>query len=49
MERLSEQLMKCDRETFLRIAHDMPETPAERPQAEQTAEIFNALFSALRA
>lgn len=49
MERLSEQLMNCDRETFLRIAHDMPETPAERPQAEQTAEIFNALFSALRA
>lgn len=49
MERLSEQLMNCDRETFLRIAQDMPETPAERPQAEKTAEIFNALFSALRA
>ncbi|AXF58736.1 phage replication protein [Leclercia sp. W6] len=49
MERLSEQLMKCDRENFRRIAHGMPEAPAERPQVEQTAEIFNALFSALRA
>ncbi len=49
MERLSEQLMNCDRENFRRIAHGMPETPAERPQVEQTAEIFNALFSALRA
>lgn len=49
MERLSEQLMNCDRDNFRRIAHDMPEAPAERPQVEQTAEIFNALFSALRA
>ncbi len=49
MERLSEQLMSCDRESLRRIAHSMPDTPAERPQAEQTAEIFNALFSALRA
>lgn len=49
MERLSEQLMNCDRENFRRIAHGMPEAPAERPQGEQTAEIFNALFSALRA
>lgn len=49
MERLSEQLMNCDRENFRRIAHGMPEAPAERPQVEQTAEIFNALFSALRA
>ncbi|MDK4746185.1 replication protein P [Leclercia adecarboxylata] len=49
MERLSEQLMNCDRDNFRRIAHGMPEAPAERPQVEQTAEIFNALFSALRA
>lgn len=49
MERLSEQLMNCDRENFRRIAHGMPEASAERPQVEQTAEIFNALFSALRA
>lgn len=49
MERLSEQLMNCDRENFRRIAHGMPEAPAECPQVEQTAEIFNALFSALRA
>ncbi len=49
MERLSEQLMNCDRDNFRRIAHGMPEAPAERPKVEQTAEIFNALFSALRA
>ncbi|AUU85385.1 MULTISPECIES: replication protein P [unclassified Leclercia] len=49
MERLSEQLANCDRESFRRIAHNMPEAPAERPQVEQTAEIFNSLFSALRA
>lgn len=49
MERLSEQLANCDRENLRRIAHNMPEAPAERPQVEQTAEIFNSLFSALRA
>lgn len=49
MERLSEQLMNCDRDNLRRIAHGMPEAPAERQQVEQTAEIFNALFSALRA
>lgn len=49
MERLSEQLANWDRESFRRIAHNMPEAPAERPQVEQTAEIFNSLFSALRA
>ncbi|WP_251276817.1 replication protein P, partial [Enterobacter hormaechei] len=49
MKSLSEQLMNCDRENFRRIANGMPEAPAERPQVEQTAEIFNALFSALRA
>lgn len=49
MKSLSEQLLNCDRENFRRIANGMPEAPAERPQVEQTAEIFNALFSALRA
>lgn len=49
MERLSEQLMSFDRENFRRIANGMPEAPAERPQVEQTAEIFNSLFSSLRA
>ncbi|EAO9706840.1 phage replication protein [Salmonella enterica subsp. salamae] len=49
MKNLSEQLMNCDRENFHRLANVMPEAPAERPQVEQTAEIFNALFSALRA
>ncbi len=49
MERLSEQLQNCDRDNFRQIAQGIPEVPTERPQAEQTAEIFNALFSALRA
>lgn len=49
MERLSEQLMNCDRENFRRIANGMPEASTERPEVEQTAEIFNALFSSLRA
>lgn len=50
MKTLTEQIVNFDRENFVRVAHGMPEvqdTPV--PQPEQTAEIFNALFSALRA
>ncbi|WP_314154553.1 replication protein P [Rouxiella badensis] len=50
MKSLSEQMVSIDRENFARIARGMPELPdAHDTPAEQTAEIFNALFSALRA
>lgn len=50
MKTLSEQMVNFDRENFVRVAHGMPEVQdTQAPQAEQTAEIFNALFSALRA
>ncbi|WP_236345698.1 replication protein P [Enterobacter cancerogenus] len=50
MKTLSEQMVNFDRENFVRVAHGMPEMQdTQAPQAEQTAEIFNALFSALRA
>lgn len=50
MKTLSEQMVNFDRENFVRVAHGMPEAQdTQAPQAEQTAEIFNALFSALRA
>lgn len=50
MKTLSEQMVNFDRENFARVAHGMPELQdTQAPQAEQTAEIFNALFSALRA
>lgn len=50
MKSLSEQMVSIDRENFSRIARGMPELPyAQDTPAEQTAEIFNALFSALRA
>ncbi|MGN8238787.1 replication protein P [Enterobacter soli] len=47
MKRLSEQMINFDRENFGRVANGLPELKAA--QAEQTAEIFNTLFSALRA
>lgn len=47
MKSLSEQMINFDRENFGRIANGLPELKAA--QAEQTAEIFNTLFSALRA
>lgn len=47
MKTLSEQMVNFDRENFARVAHGMPEL--QDTQAERTAEIFNALFSALRA
>ncbi|NIF35281.1 phage replication protein [Enterobacter sp. Tr-810] len=47
MESLSEQMINFDRENFGRVANGLPELKAA--QAEQTAEIFNTLFSALRA
>lgn len=50
MKTLSEQMVNFDRENFARVARGMPEiqdVPA--PKVEQTAEIFNSLFSALRA
>lgn len=50
MKSLSEQMVSIDRENFARIARGIPELPdAQDTPAEQTAEIFNALFSALRA
>ncbi|BBT71125.1 replication protein P [Klebsiella sp. WP8-S18-ESBL-06] len=50
MKTLSEQMVNFDRENFVRVAHGMPEVQDTLPpQAEQTAEIFNALFSELRA
>ncbi|WP_270503831.1 replication protein P [Kluyvera ascorbata] len=50
MKTLSEQMVNFDRENFARVAHGMPELQdAQIPLTEQTAEIFNALFSALRA
>lgn len=47
MKSLSEQMINLDRENFGRVANGLPELKAA--QAEQTAEIFNTLFSALRA
>lgn len=50
MKTLSEQMVNFDRENFVRVAHSMPELQdTQVPPAEQTAEIFNTLFSALRA
>lgn len=50
MKNLSEQMVRIDRENFARVARGMPELQdAQDTPAEQTAEIFNALFSALRA
>lgn len=47
MKSLSEQMINLDRKNFGRVANGLPELKAA--QAEQTAEIFNTLFSALRA
>lgn len=50
MKTLSEQMVNFDRENFARVARGMPEIQdASAPKVEQTAEIFNALFNALRA
>lgn len=50
MKTLSEQMVNFDRENFARVASGLPELQDVKNQsAEQTAEIFNALFSALRA
>ncbi len=50
MKSLSEQIVSFDRENFTRVAHGMPEMQdAQATPIEQTAEIVNALFSALRA
>ncbi|HCM9595281.1 phage replication protein [Enterobacter bugandensis] len=50
MKRLSEQIGSFDRENFTRVAHGMPELQdAQATLVEQTAEIVNSLFSALRA
>ncbi|EAT6369398.1 phage replication protein [Salmonella enterica] len=50
MRSLSEQMVNFDRENFVRVAHGMPEQQdVQAPDIEQTAEIVNTLFSALRA
>lgn len=49
MKTLSEQMVNFDRENFARVANGLPELQEGQQQAKQTAEIFNDLFSALRA
>ena len=50
MKSLSEQMVNFDRENFARVAHGMPEMQGQSvTDVEQTAEIVNSLFSALRA
>jgi hypothetical protein len=49
MKTLSEQLHSFDQENFRRIASGLPEVQSEAIHAHQTAEIFNSLFSQLRA
>lgn len=50
MKTLSEQMVNFDRENFARVANGLPEVQDEQAQVvKQTAEIFNTLFSALRA
>lgn len=49
MKSLSEHMVNFDRENFVRVANGLPELQDEQQQVKQTAEIFNTLFSALRA
>jgi Replication protein P. len=49
MKTLAEQMHNLDREQMRRVAHNLPEQYEERPQVEQTAQIFNELFNQLRA
>ena len=49
MKTLSEQMVNFDRENFARVANGLPELQDVQQQVQQTAEIFNTLFSALRA
>lgn len=49
MKSLAEQMRHHDREQMSRIAHNLPEQYEERAPVEQVAQIFNNLFSELRA
>lgn len=49
MKSLSEQMVNFDRKNFARVANGLPEQQDVQQQVKQTAEIFNDLFSALRA
>lgn len=49
MKNLSEQMVNLDRDSFALVAHGMQDTRNQGPTAAQTAEIFNSLFTALRA
>ena len=49
MKSLAEQMRNHDREQMSRMAHNLPEQYEERAPVEQVAQIFNNLFSELRA
>lgn len=49
MKTIAEQVHKFDRENARRMAYGMPEIQDDKSEAEQVAEIFNDLFSQLRA
>lgn len=48
MKSLSEQMQGYDRENFRRVAHGMPELNEQASPVDQTAGVFNELFSQLR-
>ncbi|EMO7792552.1 phage replication protein [Citrobacter freundii] len=49
MKSIAEQMHNFDREQMGRVAHNLPEQYQERAPVEQVAQIFNKLFSELRA
>ncbi|EPD1668294.1 replication protein P [Escherichia coli] len=49
MKSLAEQMRNHDREQMSRMAHNLPEQYQECAPVEQVAQVFNKLFSALRA
>lgn len=51
MKNISEQIHNLDRENFRRVAHDLPEVQDDNVpvRQQQVAEVFNSLFSQLRA
>lgn len=51
MKNISEQIHNLDRENFRRVAHGLPEVQDDNApvRQQQVAEVFNSLFSQLRA
>ncbi|QMA48694.1 phage replication protein [Citrobacter freundii] len=49
MKSIAEQMHNFDSEQMGRVAHNLPEQYQERAPVEQVAQIFNKLFSELRA